>query len=150
MIQREYVSTICGDFFNFNLGWWFFCRDSRNCGGLAWIIQTRMVLSLNAEMISPAWPARVVRPELARHCWPNLTNKGFLQRQDMDQLQVFFSGDGEGHGCLVIAAMVVCSSIIACIFLVLCYLYLSQLCIRTIINTSNVCLRMFNVKKNKA
>ena len=56
--------------------------------------------------------------------------KGFLQRQDVDQLLVFFfCGNGEGRGCLVVAAMVVCSSIFDCILLVFCYLYSSQLCI---------------------
>ena len=77
----------------------------------------------------------------------NASWQGVFQCQDVDQLLVFFfSGDGEGHECLVDAAMVVRSSLFYCTLLVFCYLYLSQLCIRTII-ASNVRLRSRNVEK---
>jgi hypothetical protein len=81
----------------------------------------------------------------------SLTASGqrFLQRQRVDRLMVlfFFSGDGEGLVCLVVAAMVVCSSTIVCILLVLCYLYAYQLCIVMFMNTSNVCLWAYILKK---
>jgi hypothetical protein len=47
----------------------------------------------------------------------------------------FFSDDGEGLMCLVVAVMVVYSSIL----LVLCCLYAYQLCIVIFMNTSNIC-----------
>jgi hypothetical protein len=61
----------------------------------------------------------------------------------------FFSGDGEGLVCLIVAVMVVYSSTIVCILLVLCCLYVYQLCIVMFINTSNVCLRVYIVRKKK-
>jgi hypothetical protein len=60
---------------------------------------------------------------------------------------LFFSGDGGGHVFLVVAAATVCSSTTVYILLVLCCLYMYQLCIVMFINTSNVCLRAYIVKK---
>jgi hypothetical protein len=60
----------------------------------------------------------------------------------------FFSGDSERLVCLVVAVMVVYISLFVCILLVLCCLYAYQLCIAMFMNTSNVCLRAYIVKKN--
>jgi hypothetical protein len=60
---------------------------------------------------------------------------------------IFFSSDGEGLVCLVVAVMVVCISTIVCILLMLCWLYMYQLYIVMFMNTSNVCLRVYIVKK---
>jgi hypothetical protein len=59
----------------------------------------------------------------------------------------FFSGDGKGLVCLVVAVMVVYISTIVYILLVLCCLYAYQLCIIMFMNTSNVCLQTYIVKK---
>jgi hypothetical protein len=59
----------------------------------------------------------------------------------------FFSGDSEGLVCLVVAVMVVYSSLLVYILLVLCCLYAYQLCIIIFMNTNNVCLRAYIVKK---
>jgi hypothetical protein len=69
----------------------------------------------------------------------------------VDRLMVlfFFSGDGEGLVCLVVAVMVVYNSLLVCILLMLCCLYAYQLCIVMFMNTSNVCLRAYIVKKHK-
>jgi hypothetical protein len=60
----------------------------------------------------------------------------------------FFSDDGEGLVCLVVAVMVVYISTIVYILLVLCCLYAYQLCIVMFMNTSNVCLQTYIVKKS--
>jgi hypothetical protein len=59
----------------------------------------------------------------------------------------FFSDDDEGCVCLIVAAMTVYSSTTVCILLVFCCLYMYQLCIVMFMNTSNVCLRTYIIKK---
>jgi hypothetical protein len=64
------------------------------------------------------------------------------ERERLGQLLVlfFFSGDGEGRVCLIVAVMVVR------ILLVLCCLYSYQLCIVMFMNTSNIYLWVY-IKK---
>jgi hypothetical protein len=74
---------------------------------------------------------------------------GFLQRQRVDRLLVFFFSDGdEGCACLIVAVMAVCSSTTVCILLVYYCLYMYQLCI--VMNISNVCpVGVYRKKKSK-
>jgi hypothetical protein len=53
---------------------------------------------------------------------------------------LLFSGDGEGHACLVLAVMVVWSSTTDHILIVLFCLYLCQLYIIMFMNINNICL----------